>query len=306
MISKFDIERMQALPIEEVASALGLTVSHHKSLCPFHADKHPSLTFHRGKNRYKCYVCDAHGGVIDLVMHYEHKTFLEACRWLNDKYNVIMTWNLNHGTNDLNPESWNLKPKTFDASRYEKFFARPWLSEEAKRFLFTERHLDARVVRWCRLTSWRDKQGTPWLQTPYYDRNGKLIGIQNRNLIKGATPRFRFPQGALCSIYNLPVLNLLKPGEILFIAEGCSDCWSLLSAGHKAIAIPSATLLTKKDKDLLLSLSSSLSLHFAMYPDQDEPGERLFLQLREVLPNLVRHQLPAGCKDFSEMYLLKR
>ena len=291
MISKFDIQKLQDLPIEQVAGALGLNVSHHKALCPFHNDSNPSLTFHRGKNRYRCFVCDAHGGVIDLVMRYEHKSFLEACKWLADENNLVVS------------SDTNLKPKTFDASRYERFFARPWLSEEARRFLFSERHLDARVVRWCRLTSWKDKQGIPWLQIPYYDRNGQLIGIQNRNLVKGGSPRFRFPQGASCSIYNLQILNLLRPGETLFIAEGCSDCWSLLSAGHKAIAIPSATLLTRKDKELLETWSLKHETVYHMFPDQDEPGERLFLQLREVLPSLVRHQLPAGCKDFSEMYL---
>ena len=40
-----------------------------------------------------------------------------------------------------------------------------------------------------------------------------------------------------------------------------------------------------------------------MYPDNDTPGERLFLQQQEVLPSLERHQLPAGYKDFSEYYL---
>ena len=39
-----------------------------------------------------------------------------------------------------------------------------------------------------------------------------------------------------------------------------------------------------------------------MYPDRDEPGERLFLQLREVLPSLQHHQLPQGCKDFGEYW----
>ena len=86
----------------------------------------------------------------------------------------------------------------------------------------------------------------------------------------------------------------------------------MLSAGHKAIAIPSATLLTKKDKELLQTLDSSPNrgrpgggFTFHMYPDRDAPGERLFLQLKEVLPHLVHHQLPPGCKDFSELYLKK-
>ena len=176
--------------------------------------------------------------------------------------------------------------------------------------MFTERHLDARVVRWCRLTSWRDKQGVPWLQTPYYSREGKLIGIQNRNLIKGGSPRFRFPQGAQCSIYNLPVLNLLKPGEPLFLTEGCSDCWSMLSAGHKAIAIPSATLLTRKDEKVLGALALELGTPFHIFPDQDTAGEQLYNRLVEASVRysftLLRHQLPMGCKDFSEYYLLKR
>ena len=190
-------------------------------------------------------------------------------------------------------------------TRYERFFERPWLNEAARRFLFEERRIDPRVVRWCRLTLWKDKQGVSWLQTPYYDQQGKLIGIQNRNLVKGASPRFRFPSGSQCSLYNLPVLNLLKPGDTLFIAEGCSDCWSLLSAGYKSIAIPSATLLSKKDSEMLQTLGSERSVCFEMWPDRDAPGERLFLQLQQILPSLVHHQLPPGCKDFSDYYLTK-
>ncbi len=119
----------------------------------------------------------------------------------------------------------------------------------------------------------------------------------------GSLPRFKFPAGSECGIYNLPILNLLKPGEPLYITEGCSDCWALLSAGQKAIAIPSATLLKKKDAEQLLRLSLTLRLNLHMYPDRDTPGERLFLQLREILPGLEHHQLPPDCKDYSDYYL---
>jgi hypothetical protein len=62
---------------------------------------------------------------------------------------------------------------------------------------------------------------------------------------------------------------------------------------------------TKKDKDVL-SEFQVLGFRFHMWPDCDVPGERLFLQLKEVLPDLVRHQLPPGCKDYSEYYVRMR
>ena len=298
-MEKYVLQKLRDLPIEGVAERLGLQVKQHKALCPFHDDHHASLSFKVSRNTFRCFVCGASGGPIDLVMRYLNKPFLDACRWLADENNIIIS----------EAKITQKEPSllcNFDASRFERFFEHPWLNDEARRFLFEERRLDPRVVRWCRLTSWKDKQGVPWLQTPYYDREGKLVGVQNRNLIRGALPRFRFPQGSQCGIYNLPVLNLLRPGEALYITEGCSDCWAMLSAGHKAIAIPSATLLKRKDAEQLSILHSQLSIRFKMYPDRDEPGERLFLQLREVLPNLEHLQLPPNCKDYSDYYLARK
>jgi len=309
-MEKYELQKLRDLPIEGVAERLGLRVTRHKALCPFHDDHHASMSFKVSKNTFRCFVCGASGGTIDLVMRHLHMDFKAACRWLANENNIILDEWQPKCTGGQSPCA------LFEASRYARFFEHPWLNDEARHFLYEERRLDPRVVRWCRLTSWRDKQGVPWLQTPYYDREGRLVGVQNRNLVKGATPRFRFPQGSKCGIYNLPVLNLLKPGEPLFITEGCSDCWAMLSAGHKAIAIPSATLLTKQDVELLKHLGDSPSVirsaahsgdspryTFHMYPDRDAPGERLFLQLQQVLPSLVHHQLPPDCKDFSDYYL---
>ena len=293
IMDRIELQQLRDLPIEGVAERLGLEVRRHTALCPFHNDHHPSLSFNVRKNTFRCFVCDAHGGTLDLVMRTLHKDFREACEWLS--LTPLTPSPRGEGGADG-------QHACFDASRYERFFERPWLSDAARRFLFDERRLDPRVVRWCRLTSWRDRQGIDWLQIPYYDRDGRLTGIQNRNLNPSAQPRFRFPRGAQCGIYNLPVLNRLRDGEPLWIAEGASDCWALLSAGHKAIAIPSATLLSKKDiSDLRVPTSD---LHMA--PDRDLPGERLFLQLQQLLPNLQHHLLPPGCKDYSDYYLKLR
>ncbi len=304
-MDKFELQKLRDLSIVGVAQRLGLQVdSHRKCLCPFHDDHHASLSFSTRRNTFRCFVCGASGGPIDLVMKLQHKQFLEACRWLQDSQGG--EWSPRQQLSPPSPHRGGQGEGSFDASRYERFFEHPWLSPEARRFLFEERRLDERVVRWCRLTSWRDRQGVSWLQTPYYDREGRLVGIQNRNLVKGGLPRFRFPQGAECGIYNLPVLNLLRPEEPLYITEGCSDCWAMLSAGHKAIAIPSATLLSKKDVELLSTLNAQLSTPFHMYPDRDAPGERLFLQLKQVLPCLEHHQLPPGFKDFGEYFARQR
>ena len=310
-MDKFELQKLRDLPIEAVAERLGLHVERHKSLCPFHEDSHPSLSYRVSKNTCRCFVCMTQSiGPIDLVMRHLNLDFKAACHWLADEHNIIL--------DEWKPAEKDEVQKPFDATRYERFFERPFLNDEARNFLFEERKLDPRVVRWCRLTSWRDKQGVPWLQTPYYDREGKLVGVQNRNLVYGsglmvqgsglsahqsAAPRFRFPTGSQCGIYNLPVLNMLRPGDELYITEGCSDCWAMLSAGHKAIAIPSATLLTQKDIVQLSIINSQLSISYHMFPDCDAPGERLFLQLKEVLPSLQHHQLPPDCKDFSEFYI---
>ena len=412
MLDKSTTQRLRSLPVEAVAERLGLRVVRHKSLCPFHDDHHASLSFSPSRNTFRCFVCDARGGTIDLVMRHLNMSFPDACQWLANGTNIILdTYRPRTPTVDR-------PARPFDAARYARLFEHPWLSDEARTFLFTERHLDPRVVSWCRLTSWTDRQGTHWLQTPYFDASGQLIGLQNRNLdyckhkkdegeetgadnkpwqaveskqeqavesdgkqgqavegkqgqavegkqghdsegkqgqgsegkqgqavegeqeqgsedkqgqavegkqgqgsedkqgqaVKGESkkgqssesreaPRFRFPYGSRCTVYNLPVTAMLRPGEPLFITEGCSDCWAMLSAGHKAIAIPSATLLSQADKALLRDLAQRLGTSFHMFPDRDAPGERLFMQLREVLPGLQHHQLPVDCKDFAEYYV---
>ena len=330
MLDKSTTQRLRSLPVEAVAERLGLRVVRHKSLCPFHDDHHASLSYSPSRNTFRCFVCDARGGTIDLVMRHLNMSFPDACRWLANGTNIILdTYRPRTPTVDR-------PARPFDAARYARLFEHPWLSDEARTFLFTERRLNPRVVSWCRLTSWTDRQGTHWLQTPYFDASGQLIGLQNRNLdygkqkgdegdVTGAegkqgqgvegdgkqgqgsesreAPRFRFPYGSRCTVYNLPVTAMLRPGEPLFITEGCSDCWAMLSAGHKAIAIPSATLLSQADKALLRDLAQRLGTSFHMFPDRDAPGERLFMQLREVLPGLQHHQLPVDCKDFAEYYV---
>jgi len=357
MIDKFQIQKLEAMPIEGVAERLGLRVERHKAICPWHDDTRPSLTFNTYRNRFRCFVCDAHGGPIDLVMKLKNLNFREACAWLSP----LSCPKAPPLSSKCHPRHFSIQLGQGSAERPENLPPSPvgtqladreseankeggqgrkgfpldldWLTvlirtkvlvEPARRFLFEERHIDPRVVEWCGLTSIMQPQAcwrygkpfydAPSLLIPYYDQDGRLRSVQSRYLGNIKTtdsadstdkksgeekPRFKFPRGSNCHIYNLPVLKLLKPGEPLWIAEGCSDCWALLSSGRKAIAIPSATLLRSDDLSALRALHSALGTTFHMFPDQDAPGEKLFLELKARLPNLERHQLPPGFKDFG-------
>ena len=202
-MEKYELQKLRDLPIEGVAERLGLRVRMHKALCPFHDDRHPSLSFRVSKNTFRCFVCGASGGPIDLVMRFLNKPFLDATRWLADENNIILeewkpqTSDISHQTSfdaSRYARYFDHPQTSFDASRYARYFDHPFLNEPARKFLFDERRLDSRVVRWCRLTSWTDKQGTPWLQIPYYDRSGRLTGVQNRNLGLTPIPSLPLPQ----------------------------------------------------------------------------------------------------------------
>ena len=134
--------------------------------------------------------------------------------------------------------------------------------------------------------------------------DGKLLTVQGRYLGKEKKPRFKFPHGSQAGMYNKQVIATLKKGDELWITEGPSDCWAMMSAGRKAVAIPSATSLTAGDLRLLGDgLQKGVSLHMA--PDNDRPGMELFKTLKRHFPDLQGHVLPDGVKDFGEMWKLK-
>ena len=305
-MNKIDLDEIRATPIEEVAENLGIGIVRHMALCPFHNDKHPSLHFDLKKNRYKCFACGASGNVIDLVMRYNNMEFKEAINWIGNK--EVNT------AKDNAYEKKESREEAVDIEYLEVLMKNVCINEDAARFLFDERRIDSSVVEWCGLTSissdtpcWRWGKAfydAPSLLIPYRDVDGKLLTVQGRYLGKEKKPRFKFPHGSQAGMYNKQVIATLKKGDELWITEGPSDCWAMMSAGRKAVAIPSATSLTTGDLRLLGDgLQKGVSLHMA--PDNDRPGMELFKTLKRHFPDLQGHVLPDGVKDFGEMWKLK-
>lgn len=227
------------------------------------------------------------------------------------------------------PSSAYVAPSSVDVEFYQQMFRQMHLSESGRRFLFEERLLSPEALKVCHIVSTEQSvcmarvgRGVfdgPSLIFPYFDQEGRLVSVQSRYLGKKRPessfdmnkvsldeakpkeiPRFKFAPGSHRMIYGLDRLKDYPPGEPLLITEGPSDCWTALTLGFHAIAIPSATLFDRSFQALL----AGRNLH--IFPDQDEAGLSLYFELKQALPSLVYHQLPEGCKDLSEYYLKLR
>lgn len=227
------------------------------------------------------------------------------------------------------PSSAYVAKASVDVEFYQQMFRQMHLSESGQRFLFEERLLSPEALKVCQIVSTEQSvcmarvgRGVfdgPSLIFPYFDQEGRLVSVQSRYLGKKRPessfdmnkvsldeakpkeiPRFKFAPGSHRMIYGLDRLKDYPPGEPLLITEGPSDCWTALTLGFHAIAIPSATLFDRSFQGLL----AGRNLH--IFPDQDEAGLSLYFELKKALPSLVYHQLPEGCKDLSEYYLKLR
>ncbi len=92
MISKETIQLIQNnIKIEEIVGSfvnLKRRGSNLLGLCPFHNEKSPSFTVSPAKEIYKCFGCGKSGNSIGFLMDLEKYSYVEALKWLANKYNI--------------------------------------------------------------------------------------------------------------------------------------------------------------------------------------------------------------------------
>ncbi len=60
----------------------------YKGLCPFHDDKTPSFIVSPAKGICHCFACGKGGNAVKFIMEHEQMSYVEALRWLANKYNI--------------------------------------------------------------------------------------------------------------------------------------------------------------------------------------------------------------------------
>ena len=80
----------------EITDVIGQFVSLHKrginyiGICPFHPDRHPSMTVSPSRQTDRCFVCGKGGDVIQFVQDHENMSFNEAVTWLAGRAGISL------------------------------------------------------------------------------------------------------------------------------------------------------------------------------------------------------------------------
>ena len=92
MISQESIQQIQSkidiIDIVGVFVKLKKRGANYLGNCPFHNEKTPSFTVSPTKEIYKCFGCGKSGNAIGFIMDHEKYSYVEALRWLANKYNI--------------------------------------------------------------------------------------------------------------------------------------------------------------------------------------------------------------------------
>lgn len=90
MQDHYNIDRIKAIPILDVAAELGMKTyrsgSLYKTLCPWHSERHPSLKLYPANQSCACFSCRKGGSVIDLWMAVQGVDTKTAIQQLGDKF----------------------------------------------------------------------------------------------------------------------------------------------------------------------------------------------------------------------------
>jgi DNA primase len=118
----------ERIKLEDVISGY-ICLNKGKAICPFHPDKHPSLSVQHQKQYWKCFGCGQHGDVFTFVQLIEGISFSEAVIMLGQQVGITA------------PRS----------ARFQGYIQRKWQAKSIKlerlktaKFYFNQAFLDRR------------------------------------------------------------------------------------------------------------------------------------------------------------------
>ncbi|EDH2969914.1 DNA primase [Campylobacter coli] len=268
-------------------------------ICPFHADKNPSMHINPTKGFYHCFACKAGGDAFKFVMDYEKLSFTDAVEKIANLCNFTLSYTKEKNENkkelrtilpSLNAYfKSNLKhhkealdylyKRTLndqDIAKFELGFAGS--SEDSIRLFHNEKILleDAMSVGALK----KDKNNEfyasfIWRITfPIYDHKDLLVGFGGRTLNPNVAAKYvnspqniLFDKSRIFYAFNIAKENIAKKKEMI-VCEGYMDAIAFHKAGFNNAVAVLGTALTENHLPLIRRYEAKVILCF----DNDEAG----------------------------------
>lgn len=288
MISEKTIDQVKnTMNVKEVIGAfvtLKKKGQNYVGLCPFHNEKTPSFTVSESKQIYKCFGCGKNGDSISFLVEHEKKTYLDAIRWIAEKYSIPV-------------EETEKKEVVKPVARLEK------LGVKALKWFENERKISNNTL--LRLNVTESVEYMPALgsnQTVIcfnYYRDGELINIKFR----GPKKSFTLSKDGELIFYNL---DSIKDEKDCVIVEGEIDCLTLHESGvYNSVSVPNGATHGKQRLEYLDNCYGYFTgkEKIILATDNDFPGNSLREELARRLGKERCYQVvyPEGCKDLNDV-----
>ena len=271
-------------------------------LCPFHDEKTPSFSINMDKQIYKCFGCGKGGGTINFIMDLERLDFVDALKFLGNKYNINIEIEHNskssndlfnqlyamyelansHYKNKLNNEVTALLSKrNVDKDSIETFGIG----------LSTNKYNDLlNIIREHKFSSEALKKSGLFLDNEkgYMDRfrNRIMFPIHNHfNKIVGFAGRIYDNNNKIAKYVNSPETPIYNKSKILYgmnlnkneiidsknviVVEGYLDLIQLYQSGFKNVLAASGTAFTEQHATAISKLCKTIYLAY----DGDKAGQ---------------------------------
>jgi DNA primase len=336
-----DVEQIKKEhPIAEVLERYGVRLTGRgRSLtgrCPFHDDRHPSLSVSPDKGLWFCHSCQIGGDVISFVIEMEKVGFLEACERLGGGHLPELARSLPAGwlrAPESRPPRELSRPEASvldvaarvyhttlvagdkgPGSPYRYLLDRALTVETIQEFQFgycagdmltpalrylrvDPRHAESVGLLWGR--------GTPWeflrrrVTFVERDRYGRIVHMGGRSVNGDAKRKYLFLGGIDRPVYGLARLDASSPA---FVVEGVFDYVTLWQWGYQAVATMGTHLKPGDAK----RLARAARLVFvpqndAPKPDGRMPAEEALARWKEALGERLVLRLPGEVKDVNDL-----
>ncbi|HEF6424760.1 TPA: DNA primase [Campylobacter jejuni] len=268
-------------------------------ICPFHADKNPSMHINPTKGFYHCFACKAGGDAFKFVMDYEKLSFADAVEKVASLSNFTLSYTKEKQENKKELKSIlpslnayfkdNLKHHkevlTYlyqralndkDIAKFELGFA--GASEDSIRLLQNQKIPleDAMSVGALKKDENNEFYASfIWRITfPIYDHKDLLVGFGGRTLNPNVPAKYvnspqniLFDKSRIFYAFNIAKENIAQKKEII-VCEGYMDAIAFHKAGFNNAVAVLGTALTKHHLPLIRRYDAKVILCF----DNDEAG----------------------------------